>query len=82
MTGNYDISPEMWRWLVTFVWQKNSEIVIWWNQGKDEVSQSKFIVFDQSTWSKLRALCIDSVRRKVVMESDVFDVICLLSKNE
>lgn len=82
MIGNYDISPDMWRWLVTFVWQKNREIIIWWNQAKDEVSQSKFTVFDQSTWSKLRALGIDSVRRKEVMESDVFDVICLLSKNE
>lgn len=67
---------------MTFVWQKNTEIVNWWSQGIDEISQSNFTVFDQSTQSKLRALCIDSVRRKVVMESDVFDVIYLLTKNE
>lgn len=72
----------MWRWLVTFVWQKNTEIIIQWNQGKNEVSQSNFTVFDQSTWSKLRALFIDSVKRKVVMESGAFDVIHLLTKNE
>lgn len=82
MNCNYDISPEMWRWPVTFVCQKNTEITSWWNQGKDEVSQSNFTVLDQSTWSKLRALCIDAVRRKVAMESDVFDVTYLLTKNE
>lgn len=82
MNCNYDISPEMWRWLVTFVWQKNTEIIIWWNQDEDEDSQSNFTVFEQNTWSKLRALCIDSVRRKVVMESDAFDVIYLLTKNK
>ena len=68
--------------MTSHLWQKSTEIIIWWNQGKDEVSQSNFTVFDQSTWSKLRALCIDSVRRKVVMESDAFDVIYLLGKNE
>lgn len=48
----------MWRWLVTFVWQKNTDVIIWWNQDEDEVSQSNFTVFDQNTWSKLRALLL------------------------